>query len=198
VLFRTHELAYGAGPDVPGTTFYGRLSVARGSLVVGAAEFALNLNVIALLEAPGVLSDVAEADDAVPLGSRYPLTILFVFVAGFRGQREYRKRAVVSGGFSFRVLAKKALQVDCVFVECHFVILRIQICPYLTRDTIRNATRECPAPKGKRRFLGRSSKKSRPAPGPKPCVFCAGDFLGKEPEKQSRVVPQGAGKAPSG
>src|SRR6266571_4355182 len=56
---------------------------------------------------------------------------------------------------------------------------------------MREATRECPAPKGKRRFSGRGRKKSRPLFGPKPREVCAGDLLWKEPEKQSRAAPAG-------
>jgi len=56
---------------------------------------------------------------------------------------------------------------------------------------MREATRECPAPKGKRRFSGRVRKKSRPHFGLKPREVCAGDLLWKEPEKQSRVAPAG-------
>src|SRR6266568_6480487 len=66
-----------------------------------------------------------------------------------------------------------------------FVFARISL-----GTPMREATRGCPAPKGKRRFSGRGRKKSRPQ-GPKPREVCAGDLLWKEPEKQSRAAPAG-------
>lgn len=75
------------------------------------------------------------------------------------------------------------------------------ICPNLTRDNLSQRDASVPCSQGQAALFGKEPQEISPAAlfgGPQPRWGCAGDFLGKEPEKQSREDPPGAGKALSG
>src|SRR5437868_794420 len=83
------ELADHDGADLPVAALDGGLLFARADfgVVLGAAQLALNVDVIALLQVLGVVAGLAEADDAVPFRARYPFILLLVLVAGLGGER---------------------------------------------------------------------------------------------------------------
>ncbi len=61
------------------------LAIADLGVVLGRAQLAFDLHVVALLQARCVLGGLAEGDDAVPLGVVHPLASLLVLVAGLGG-----------------------------------------------------------------------------------------------------------------
>src|ERR1700679_2876693 len=117
------QLLDDAGAYLPTAALHGRLLLALAdlSVVLGAAQLALNLDVVALLQVLCVVGGLAERDDAVPLGVVHPLFGLLALVAGLGGQREDGEGLLLFGGEVLGFLAEVALQSDFVFVECHCV-----------------------------------------------------------------------------
>ena len=62
------------------------LAVTDLSIKLGAAQLALDLDVVALLQVLRVFGGLAEGDDAVPFGVVDPLVLLLVLVAGLGGE----------------------------------------------------------------------------------------------------------------
>ena len=77
-----------AGPDFPAAALDGGflLAAADFRIELGTAQLAFDLDIVALLQALGVLGGLGETDDAVPLGACDPRAGLLVLVAGLGGE----------------------------------------------------------------------------------------------------------------
>jgi len=95
------------------------LAIADLSVVLGRAQLAFDLHVVAFLQAFRVVGGLAEGDNAMPLGVVHPLAGLLVLVAGLGGERQNSEGPLLFGCDVLGVLTQVAFQSDLVFVECH-------------------------------------------------------------------------------
>ena len=104
------ELANGFGANEPGPHVL-RFRILLGAAfqlesLLAATKRALYFDVSAFGECGSEICELAENQNAMPFGARFPFTRLFVFPALLGGQAEHGEiRAVVLSGFDFSVFS---------------------------------------------------------------------------------------------
>ena len=132
-------------PDLPDGLFRVRLL----AVVLAAAQFAPDLDMSALLERGGELSELAEDDATVPFGVLDVLAVLLVGALGC--QRECGPSAS---------LPRKPMRVTLFWYK---VVISVSLnFPYPARVTLGEAQREGPAPKCQALHLRRVRRRRKP------------------------------------